>query len=92
MKDPSVTIMSRPIYEEESSHIYNFKDHKFDVGIAILPAREDKDQEFSIPEGIGRLVTKAVDRKNYYNIDETASSMQSCNMKDFFTSVNIPVT
>ena len=39
MEDPSVTIMSRPIYEEESSQVYNFKDHKFDVGVAILPAQ-----------------------------------------------------
>ena len=37
MEDPNVTIMSRPIYEEESSQVYNFKDHKFDVGVAIVP-------------------------------------------------------
>ena len=37
MEDPNVTIMSRPIYEEESNQLYNFKDHRFDVGVAFLP-------------------------------------------------------
>ena len=64
--------MSRPIYEEESRHIYNFKDHKFDVGVAIIPDNFKKDQKFSMPEGIGRLIMQAS--------DSTTSSMQSCNM------------
>ena len=82
MEDPSVTIMSRPIYEEESNQYYNFKDHRFDVGVAFLP-QGDQSQEFIMPEGIGRLIMYA-GKKDYNNFQNIAtnetSSMQSCKM------------
>ena len=59
MSDPNITIIERPVYEEESVNFgqLNLQEFKFNFGVYIVSWNEEYEGEIEIPESIGRIRT-----------------------------------
>ena len=63
MTDPTITILSRPIYEDENEEfgIVNLNDYRFNFGVYFSTKNPELEWALPIPSSIGRVVFKLKD-------------------------------
>ena len=93
MTDPSITILSRPIYEAENEEfgVVNLNDYRFNFGVYFKTRNPDVEGgALQIPSSIGRVVSKFKNTgPEGSEEDDLYYDIVPCN--DIFTYVNIGI-